>query len=401
MKRAKKALLVLLSLVLLSQIPFAYRRYQLGRLYAAVQQLNSERRPAESRTRFSDYKGVAHVHSSLGGHSAGTFSEIISAAQVNELQFVIMTEHAEQDFDTANMTLRGVHGGVLFVNGNEVRTKSGDRLLVIPGDTSMSEADKLSTRELAEKSRTREALAIVAYPDEFKSWDVDSLDAIEIYNVYTNAKRINPVVTFFDVLWSQRSYPDLLFATFYQRPNESLKKWDEALTRNRLPATAGNDAHSNVGISLNDASGKALFGLQLDPYETSFRLVRLHVLIPQNTALDTTSLLQAVRAGHCFLGFDLFGDTSGFTFEAENPAETKIQGDEITLRKDTRLKVSMPIASRVLLFKDGKPLADGNGITTNEYPITERGVYRVEVYLPQLGKVGEQPWIISNPIYVR
>ena len=34
-------------------------------------------------------------------------------------------------------------------------------------------------------------------------------------------------------------------------------------------------------------------------------------------------------------------------------------------------------------------------------PLTERGVYRVEVYLPQLGAAGQQPWIISNPIYVR
>jgi hypothetical protein len=34
--------------------------------------------------------------------------------------------------------------------------------------------------------------------------------------------------------------------------------------------------------------------------------------------------------------------------------------------------------------------------------VSERGVYRVEVYLPQLGKpVGDKPWIISNPIYVK
>jgi hypothetical protein len=37
-----------------------------------------------------------------------------------------------------------------------------------------------------------------------------------------------------------------------------------------------------------------------------------------------------------------------------------------------------------------------------EYVAKERGSYRVEAYLPQLGKpVGDQPWIISNPIYVR
>ena len=43
MKRWKKLLLVVLVLILLSQIPFAYRRYRLGRLHAAIQQLNAQR----------------------------------------------------------------------------------------------------------------------------------------------------------------------------------------------------------------------------------------------------------------------------------------------------------------------------------------------------------------------
>jgi len=33
-----------------------------------------------------------------------------------------------------------------------------------------------------------------------------------------------------------------------------------------------------------------------------------------------------------------------------------------------------------------------------EIPIKDRGVYRAEIYLPQLGNL---LWIISNPIYVR
>ena len=133
MKTRRLILLVVLLLLLLSQTPFAYRRYKLRRLTAGIQQLNSERRVPESNG-FTDYKGVIHVHSFLGGHSSGSFSEIITAAQANELQFVIMTEHTEQDFDTAAMTLQGVHGGVLFINGNEMSAPNGDRFLTLPGD---------------------------------------------------------------------------------------------------------------------------------------------------------------------------------------------------------------------------------------------------------------------------
>src|ERR1041385_4687007 len=144
MRSKKFILLVIFVVLLLSQIPFAYRRYKLHRLSATINQLQSQRTQQQTNG-FTEYKGVVHVHSFLGGHSSGTFSEIIAAAQANELRFVIMTEHAEKEFDTAAMTLSGMHGGVLFINGNEVSATNGDRLLMVPGK-----------------------LSIVAYPQEFK-----------------------------------------------------------------------------------------------------------------------------------------------------------------------------------------------------------------------------------------
>ena len=378
MHSKKRFIAVLLVLLFVSQIPFAYRRYKLRRLNAAIQQLNSERTTHE-REGFSEHVGVVHVHSFLGGHSSGTFQEIISAAQANQLQFVIMTEHPEEHIDTAAMTLSGMLGGVLFINGSELSAANGDRTL------------KLS-----------DEISIAAYPEEFKDWTTSGLDGIEVYNVFTNARRVNPVVAFFDVVWSQRAYPELIFAHYFERPDEGLKKWDQALAQRRLMAVGGNDAHSNIGLSLKDSSGKTLVGLQLDPYETSFRLVRLHALIEKNRPLDPPSLLSALQAGHCFIGFDFLGDSSGFSFEAENPGEKKIQGDEIALQQGTRLRIRTPIPSRIVVLKDGAVFLDESGINTKEMAITERGVYRVEVYLPQLGPiVAQKPWIISNPIYVR
>ena len=402
MKRWKKLLLGLLLIVLLSQIPFACRRYRLGRLHAAIQLLNSQRRIPETNNKLAEYKGVVHVHSFLGGHSTGGFAEIISGAQANQLQFVIMTEHPAKDYNTAEMTLKGFHGSVLFVNGNEVRSVDGDRLLIVPGDSLPANPDRLSTTEIIANAKTHGSTAIVAYPEDFKSWGVGGYQGVEVYNVYTNARQINPVLAFFDTLWSHSSYPDLLFATFYKRPGENLKQWDQAVTSARLVATCGNDAHANIGISLNDDSGKTLIGLRLDPYETSFHLVRLHVLIAKDKVFDTNSLLEAISAGHCFIGFDLFGDTSGFSFEAQNPDETRIQGDEIHLKKETLLKVFTPVSSRIVLLKDGNKFLDESGLSSREYSVNEPGIYRVEVYLPQLGQpIGEQPWIISNPIFVK
>src|SRR3982750_2750964 len=294
MTRRKKILLALLSLLVLSQIPFAYRRYQLARLQTAINQLNSQR-VATPESAFTEYKGVMHVHSFLGGHSTGTFDAIIAGARANGLDFVVMTEHTSKDFDTSAMTLQGVHNGVLFVNGNEVSSRTGDRLLLLPGNAAARQASESSTDDFLAQQKTNKTLAVIAYPNEFKgSWS--SFDGVEVYNVFSNVRRIRPLLMFFDGLWSYGAYPDLLFSRFYERPKESLRLWDQQMVQSgkRYLATAGNDAHANIGFSLSDSSGKKLLGMQLDPYERSFHLVRIHVLLPARQTLASESLLAAL-----------------------------------------------------------------------------------------------------------
>jgi hypothetical protein len=404
MKRWAKIFLILVLIVVLSQLPFAYRRYRLGRLNAAIQQLNSQRAAGQNKSDSAEYKGVIHVHSFLGGHSTGAFEDIIAAAKTNQLDFVVMTEHSSKNFDTSAMTLKGIHGGVLFVNGNEVATANNDRLLVIPGNENAASASESSTQQVISEEKSKGALVLVAYPQEFRSWDANGYDGVEVYNLFTNTRTMNRLVMFFDGLWSYRSYPDLLFANFYQRPAESLRIWDEAIARTnrRLVATAGNDAHANIGISLNDEQGKTLVGIKLDPYERSFHLVRMHVLIPKNQPLNAENLLAALRDGHCFIAFDLFCESTGFNFSAVSGGQKVIEGDEISLADGVQLNVDTPVNSRVVLIRNGVLVQERNGMARFDFDIHEKGIYRVEVYLPQLPKpVSTQPWIISNPIYVR
>ena len=404
----KKLLLLLLLLILVSQAPFAYRRYQLGRLETLINQLNS-RRSANTEETDAEYVGVLHVHSFLGGHTGGNFEEIIEGAKANRLDFVVMTEHPSRDFDSAALTLKGNYGGVLFVNGNEVAFANRGRLLLVPGSEIAASGGSDTVDHFLAQLKPKDALAVVAYPQEFKSWSTSGYDGVEVYNLFTNARQINPVMMFFDGLWSYRRYPELLFARFYERPTRNLELWDQAMLESgrRLVAVAGNDAHANVGLSLNDSSGKKLLGIQLDPYERSFRLVRMHVLIPSlapasHPPLAAESLVDALRAGHCFIAFDLFGDATGFRFLASNGIESRSQGDDVALTNSTHLIVSTPLESRIRLFRNGSVLRDQSDVSKIEFEVTEKGIYRVEVYLPQLPKsLSDQPWIISNPIYVR
>src|SRR5437588_509889 len=299
MKRWKKIALALLGLLLLSQTPFVYRRYRLGRLSAAIAEVNSQRTSAPPDERFDDYAGVFHVHSSLGGH-----------------------------------------------------------------------------------------------------------DAVEVYNLYTNSKRISYSLLFFDGLWSYWSYPDLLFATFYARPDANLKKWDEinAAGQQRTYAVAGNDAHANVGLALQEQTGDKILEIKLDPYERSFRVVRNHVLVEKGEPLGEENLLSALRRGHSFIAFDLFGDSSGFRFTADNGTDPRTMRDEIALPDAGKvtLRVRSPVKCRMLFFRDGQALQELKDSTQAELSVDRKGVYRVELYLDQLGGFLEgKPWVISNPIFVR
>ncbi len=403
MKRWKKIVLLLLLLIFISQLPFAYRRYRLGQLNAAIQQLNSQRSLPPGENLYTDYRGVVHVHSALGGHSAGSFEEIIGAAQSNGLHFVVMTEHPARAFDTAEMTLKGMHAGVLFIGGSEVLTAGGDRLLLLPGDGGSATGSQ-PTQSVINEEQTKGNAVFVAYPQEFRSWDATGLAGVEVYNLYTNARKVNHLLMFFDGLWSYRSYPELLFTRFYERPSEALAKWDEQVLAKsvRLVALAGNDAHSNVGLSFGDEAGRKLFRIKLDPYERSFRIVRNHVLIERDEPLSAETLLAALREGHSYISFDLFCDATGFSYTAENGVEKKIMGDELSLERGVRLTVTAPVKSRFVLIRDGERAGEQTDVTRQEFFVNQKGTYRVEVYLDGLGSsFRDRPWIISNPIYVR
>ncbi len=399
MTRRKKLLLGLLIIILCSQAPFAYRRYRLKRLRTAIQRLESQRFTNEAASDYVDYTGVIHVHSSLGGHSTGTFAEIVAGAKANNLDFVIMTEHPQADFDTAAMTLSGVHAGVLFVNGNEVATTDGDRLLLIPGAANAHEIH--TTKEFVEQQHTNHALAFAAYPSDSEIWKANPVDGVEIYNLFTNARQINRVTTFFDAAWSYHSYADLMFANFFRRPDDNLKRWDDAVDSNqrRLVGIAGNDAHSNVGFGLSDSTGKQIVGMKLDPYDRSFRTVRTHVLIKKDTPLTRESLLEAISRGHCYVAFDILGDARGFEFRG--PVSGTIMGDETPLATNPKLTAKSPLPARFVLLKYGNPSAQAFGLSA-EFLVNTPGVYRIEAYLDSLPSPATgKPWVISNPIYVR
>ncbi len=396
----RRTLLVAALVILLTQLPFIYRAFQLRGLSRTLQELQAARVAPDSP--FREYVGAFHVHTSLGGHSTGTLSDVIEAAQANRLDFVVMTEHTEGDYDTSALTLAGLRGDILFLPGNETQARSGSRFIVLPGAAETGEAGKMATLDFTNREQAAGRAVFVAYPDEFTEWNAASYDGIEVYNLYTNTRRANRLTLFFDSLWSYLGSPELIFARFYQRPAHALERWDALAAARAAPlaAVAGSDAHANIGIHLQLAGGERLFGIQLDPYERSFRIVRMHILLREGEQLTRETLLDALRAGRSFIAFDVFGNTTGFRFTATNGAALRTMGETIEATNETALRVQTPINSRIVLFRNGAQIGEATG-TNVEFPAREPGAYRVEIYIAGIPLLADKAWIISNHIYVR
>lgn len=402
MKLWKKILIGLLCAVILLQIPLIYRRWQTGNLAEKISSLNNQKTKSTNQE-YVGYKGVMHVHSFLGGHSTGTFDEILVGAEKNKLDFVVMTEHFSDFYDTSAMTLRGMHNKTLFLGGTETSVKNDNRFLVVSGFPKLKVARKLDTKDFISEVHSNDSLAFVTYPQRFKSWDTN-FDGVEIFSLHTNAKKMSKTLFLLDVLWSFSAYPELTFAKYFQRPDENLKKFDEISKNRRITLFGGTDAHSNLGFHIfgDDANNK-VGEIKFDKYETVFKLVRTHILLEKDKTLNKESLLEALKNGNTYIGFDVLGDSDGFFFSAQKDSEIKIMGEEIFLGDgEVKLKANAPQVSRFLVFKDGEKFFESGETSEIKFIAKEKGTYRVEVYLDSLGSPFDKtPWIISNPIYVR
>ncbi len=323
---------------------------------------------------YNDYRGVIHCHSKLSHDSKGEFWEIIGAARRVGLNFLIMTDHINRR--AIEEGLRGWHEGVLFLVGAEF-SKGGGSIL---GLNLREYVDpKQSINKIIKGIKKQGGLVFIGHMEKFKKWrEIRDFDGVEVYNIHADVRDENKFFLFLRALFLT---PKPFFSSLIDTPYKNLKRWDSLLKERRCVAIAGNDAHQNT----------SLFGRKLGTYEELFKVVTTHIKAKR---MDETALINALKAGHVYISFDIYGDGTGFVFMAESPNKRAIMGDEIEFNKDMELKVSSPLEGDIKLFKDGTLLKETKGDNLL-YQVKERGIYRVEIYRHN------KPFILSNPIYIR
>lgn len=343
-----------------------------------------------------------HTHYSDG---TGSHQDIADAALKAGLDAVIVTDHNLLALDHERYYARGDQKVLLLV-GEEIhdqnRVPEKNHLLVFGVEKELAGKAE-NTNQLIKHIQQAGGLSFLAHPIDpaaplfneadysWEDWDVSGYTGIELWNALSEFKtRLN-------------SKAEAIFYAYLPKRvargpiPETIKIWDRLTAAgNKVVAIGGSDAHA-LSASLGPLK-RTLF-----PYLFHFRGVNTHLILPSPLSgevnLDKKLILEAMREGHVFIGYDLPYPTRGFQFKGSGTNQSVIMGDEIPLRKGVTIQISLPLKTECVLIKDGSAVKTWQNRQTCSHAVTQPGVYRVEVYIHYKGL--RRGWIFSNPIYIR
>ncbi len=444
-KPACIALLALLSSSLPAQTNAPVRKYSsvermqtvhLQAAHADAVRLQQQRHTLPPLPGLHDYRAILHAHAEDSAHTGGTRPEMLADAKKAGVQAILLTDHYRPPRDFIRDSWRGLHEGVLFIPGSEMRG-----FLLYPISSIMDRMEEPLPAFVASVTASN-GLIFLSHVEERLDHPMDGLTGMEIYNRHWDAKKdmaglivlalklLDPA-QLAELKENLRLYPDELLASQVTYLKDYLDKWDAETQTRRLTGVAANDCHHNMVLVVKMVDentvifgtnvdkdedmrkatagsrpgiremtkghkpGDVLVRADLDPYYRSFRDVTTHILAPE---LTESAIRAALQQGHAFVSHDWMCDATGFSFCLTTPVQA-IMGDEVRFAADKqKLQARFPMACHIRLLRNGKPVADLEGDQL-EYGVAAAGVYRVEGWLKVDGE--ERPWIYSNPIYAR
>ncbi len=429
--------------------PQIYHRFWLFPQQAeAWRELAAKREPVALKTGWNEYRGVMHSHSEISHDSEVSFPEILEAMHKADCDFIFLTDHVVEGKADYSLGWRGVHDGVLFVQGYEMH--DGFMPWGLPPDTVLE--NNANPAEQARQIRELGGVLALGHCEGYRPWEIPEIDAMEIYNIHTDMldemmEKHSQLEVAKEILFNLDNLNDQVLRHMFDWwvLGMLVQKWDEQGKTRKITAIAANDCHQNVGLRgiytakdtlllldtghsdpekkiaelpLNWATrpmlrmffgpleaDRQLFRLDLDPYERSSRFVNTHLLAKE---LTEPALLDALRQGRAFIAFNMIAPAEGFAFVAEGGGKQVTMGEQITLEPGLKLRAESPIPCLFNLFRNGEMVSGQEG-KTFEFEATAPGKYRLQASLPVPGEItvtGEKfannvaPWVLTNPIEI-
>lgn len=350
-----------------------------------------------------EYAGNLHVHT-VYSDGTGTHEQVAQAALQAGLDFVAVTDH--------NVWVSGLeryHSDgqrrLLMLIGEEIhdqaREPQKNHLLVYGAGRELAPLAP-DPQSLLDAVAQAGGLAFLAHPVDpaaplfdqpdlsWVDWDVTGYAGLEIWNAMTEFKSL--LRSRAAALRYGLRAADVARGPFAA----TLERWDALLAAGRRVAVIGGaDAHA-LDIRFGPLR-RTVF-----PYLFHFQAVNTHVLTHEpllgDLEHDRRLLLEALRVGRAFVGYDLPAPTRGFRFSAQGRDRAAQMGEALPAGPGVTLQVSLPRAADLRILRDGRLLRALPGQRAATLIVDEPGAYRVEAALEFRGR--SRAWIVSNPIYL-
>jgi hypothetical protein len=350
-----------------------------------------------------EYAGNLHAHTRYSD-GYGSHDEVALAALQAGLDFVVTTDH--------NIWVDGIDGyrflgdrRLLFLTGEEIHDRSlhpqRNHLLVYEARRELSNLSR-DPQTLLDAVRRSGGLAFLAHPADpaaprfrqpslpWTEWDVTGFTGLELWNFMSEYKsRLS-------------SLPRALYYSY--RPMEVGRgpapeveeRWDRLLAAGkRTFVIGGADAHA-IPIRLGPLN-RIVY-----PYSFLFRAVNTHVLTDSPLTgvveADRRVLMESIRAGRAFIGYDLPAPTHGFRFTAGGDGQSAEMGGAMRSRFGVTLQAHLPMRADIRLIRDGQTAKTWLDTQAMVHTTAEPGAYRIEAHIYFKGRM--RTWIVSNPIFV-
>jgi hypothetical protein len=361
-----------------------------------------------------------HIHTHYSDGS-GFVREIVAAGRETGLDVLVISDH--NTLAAAREGWAGWHGSSTFSawhhSGSVDRRKGGrpwsgeragqvdseQRTLVVVADEvtppgrahvlalgvrDITGLEYLSEPAYLERVARAGGLAILAHPQgkpdiglslssqPWFHWRNPSYDALELWSYMHDWVR--------DLRWWQVPGACLHPDRRIRGPDRHLLSlWDRLSLERDITGVAALDAHAPQLVS----------GLvHILPYRDLFRTTLTHILAPPMTGdgeQDERAVMEAVRAGRAYITFEALAPVERFTFVAECGSSRWLPISRLPAGRTVTLVVEAPDAADIHLMHDSQVHAQVSAKQAS-WQVSQRGVYRVEVYLHG------RPWILSNPI---
>ena len=350
--------------------------------------------------KFYDYTGVIHLHSSYSFDGHAPMEDILSAAQKNNIDFLMLTDH--DHLQARNEGWEGWQGKTLIIVGEEIAPRFNHYLAFNIKEPIVCSDDPegKNPQKYIDAVSNQGGFGIIAHPDHegtemfhvkhycWNDWKVNGYKAISVWDFMTDWQK--------SLLGYVSGLMSFLFpAYFLKGPSRiTLERWD---TLNQNTKTVG------IGELDNHASIKTLLGIPFVafPFDRAFRFIRTHVLTDRsfsgNSRQDTDMVFQSLIHGRCYFALEYFRPAQGFQFFIEQDNQEFYPGDSFKLLDNAQLSVSCPEKALIRIIRNGSEWLHEAGSHFSA-PLKETGVYRVEIFLKSAGKL--RPWIFSNPVFI-